>query len=176
MEKQINSKELYKGKIITVYLDDVLVDDKNPAKREVVKHRGGACVALKDEEGYYYLVRQYRYAIGREMLEFAAGKLEEGEAPEATVIREAQEELGLSVKNLRALGNIIPTCGYCTERIYLYYGEANRFVGQHLDEDERIMIEKYTFKELKELARSGQIEDAKTLALILKIELEGLDG
>lgn len=176
MEKKLNSKEIYKGKVIGVYLDEVLVDDVKPAKREIVTHRGGACIALRDDEGYYYLVRQYRYAIGKEMLEFAAGKLEEGELPEVTVLREAREELGLSVKQLKPLGSIIPTCGYCTERIHLYFGEADRFVGQQLDEDERIAIEKYTFKQLKEMARQGLIEDAKTLALLLRIELEGLDG
>ena len=80
MEKQISRKEIYDGKVIHVVCDDIVTDDNIEAKREVVLHNGGACIALKDEsDGKYFLVKQYRYCHEKEMLEFCAGKIEKDE-------------------------------------------------------------------------------------------------
>ena len=129
MEKQISREEIYNGKVIHVVKDEVELDDGTRSIREVVLHNGGACIALKNE-GKYYMVSQYRYSLGKEMLEFPAGKIEKGEDPDETILREAVEETGYSVKNIKKLGSIIPTCGYCSERIHLYYGEADEKIGQ----------------------------------------------
>ena len=75
MEKQIERETVYDGKIIRVYKDEVELDDGSRAMREIVQHNGGVCIALKHGD-VYYMVRQYRYALGREMLEFPAGKIE----------------------------------------------------------------------------------------------------
>ena len=86
MEKQISRKEIYDGKVIHVVCDDIVTDDNIEAKREVVLHNGGACIALKDEsDGKYFLVKQYRYCHEKEMLEFCAGKIEKGENPDETM-------------------------------------------------------------------------------------------
>ena len=175
MEKQLSREEIYKGKVIHVVKDKVLIDDGSHALREVVLHNGGASIALK-KDGAYYLVRQYRYALGKEMLEFPAGKIEIGEDPDSTILREAQEEAGYTVKNLKKLGSIIPTCGYCTERIHLYYGEADERVGQHFDADERIDLKLYTLSEIKKMIASGEIDDAKTIAIVYRLEAQGIDA
>lgn len=175
MEKQLNRQEIYTGKVIHVVKDEIVMDDETLAYREVVLHNGGVCIALKDS-GYYYMVRQYRYALGKEMLEFPAGKIEKGEEPDDAVVREVQEETGFKAKNIKKFGPIIPTCGYCSERIHLYYGEAAEHVGQHFDEDESLKLEKYTFKQIKEMIKNGEIDDSKTIALMYRIELEGLDA
>ena len=175
MEKQLSREEIYKGKVIHVVKDKVLIDDGSHALREVVLHNGGASIALK-KDGAYYMVRQYRYALGKEMLEFPAGKIEIGEDPDSTILREAQEEAGYTVKNLKKLGSIIPTCGYCTERIHLYYGEADERVGQHFDADERIDLKLYTLSEIKKMIASGEIDDAKTIAIVYNLEAQGIDA
>lgn len=175
MEKQLSREEIYNGKVIRVAKDEVLIDDGSHAWREVVLHNGGACIALK-KDGAYFMVNQYRYVLGKMMLEFPAGKIEIGEDPDSTIIREAQEEAGYSVKNLKKLGSIIPTCGYCTERIHLYYGEADEKVGQHFDADERIDLKKYTLSEIKEMISNGQIDDAKTIAIVYHLEAQGIDA
>ena len=175
MEKQLSREEIYKGKVIHVVKDKVLIDDGSHALREVVLHNGGASIALK-KDGAYYMVRQYRYALGKEMLEFPAGKIEIGEDPDSTILREAQEEAGYTVKNLKKLGTIIPTCGYCTERIHLYYGEADERVGQHFDADERIDLKLYTLSEIKKMIASGEIDDAKTIAIVYHLEAQGIDA
>ena len=176
MEKQIKRNEIYTGKIIHVVCDDVELDDGTSSKREVVYHNGGACIALKDNDGKFFMVEQYRYALGKDMIEFCAGKIEKGENPDEAILRETEEELGYKVKNLKKFGYIVPTCGYCSEKIYLYYGEADKKVNRHLDKDERIDLLKYSYDEIKEMIRSGKIDDAKTIALMFHLGVEGLDA
>lgn len=175
MEKQVNRKEIYDGKVFKIYLDDIIINDEKKAKREVVMHRGGACIALKDEDGKYFMVKQYRYCHEKEMLEFCAGKIEIGEDPDETIVREAEEELGYKIKDLKKFGYVIPTCGYSTEKIYLYYALADEKVNQNFDEDEDLKVYKYSFKEIKEMIMNGEIDDGKTIALMYKIEMAGLD-
>ncbi len=173
MEKQEKRLEIYDGKVIHVVKDDVSLDDGTKAIREVVLHNGGVCIGLKDND-YFYMVKQYRYSLGKEMLEFPAGKIEKGESPDDAIAREIQEETGFVAKNIVKLGSIIPTCGYSSEIIHLYYGEVDKYVGQCFDVDERIKLEKYTFKQIKEMIKDGKIDDGKTIALMYKIELENL--
>lgn len=175
MEKQIKREEIYSGKVIHVVKDEVVLDDGTTTIREVVLHNGGVCIALRNE-GYYYMVRQYRYSLGKEMLEFPAGKIERNELPDDAIVREVQEETGYTAKNIKKLGSIIPTCGYCSEKIHLYFGEADKHVGQHFDVDERLNLEKYTFKQIKQMIKDGIIDDSKTVSLMYQIELEGLDA
>ena len=175
MEKQIKRQQIYKGHVIDVVKDEVELDDGTRSYREVVLHNGGACIALKDGD-YYYLVRQYRYPFGKMMYEFPAGKIDKGEQHLETVLRESIEETGYSAKNVRYFGYIIPTCGYCAEKIYLYYGEADEYLGQHFDKDEDITLEKFTFKQIKEMIKEGIIEDSKTIALMYHLELAGIDA
>ena len=175
MEKKVSREEIYDGKVIHVVKDVVELDDGTRTIREVVLHNGGACIALK-KDGLYYMVSQYRYSLGKEMLELPAGKIEKGEDPDETILREAIEETGYEVKNLRKLGSIIPTCGYCSERIHLYYGEAGKKVGQHFDPDERLDLKRYSFAQIKKMIVDGEIDDAKTIAVMYYLEANGIDA
>ena len=176
MEKQINREEIYSGKVIHVVKDEVELDDGSRTYREVVLHNGGACIALRDDEGKYFMVKQFRYSLGKEMYEFPAGKIEKGEDPDEAIAREAIEETGYEALNIRKFNCIVPTCGYCSEKIYLYYGEAGRRLGQHLDIDERIDLYRFTFDEIRDMIRNDLIDDSKTIALMYRLELEGIDA
>ena len=176
MEKQVKRNEIYNGKVIHVVKDDILTHNNKEAIREVVLHNGGACIALKDEsDGKFFLVKQYRYCHEKEMLEFCAGKIEKDENPDLTIVREAQEELGYLIKDVVNLGYMIPTCGYSSEKIYLYFGKAYKKVKQHFDEDENIEVLKYSFDEIKQMIKDGTIDDGKTIAIMYKLELLGLN-
>ena len=97
MEKTIKSEIIYKGKIITVLKDDVLLDKdggKN-AIREVVLHNGGACGLVLTKDNKIRFVRQYRYAIKDYLIELPAGKIDLNEHPDQTIIRELEEEMGI---------------------------------------------------------------------------------
>ena len=170
MEKKIKGERIYTGRVINVDRDDVALDDGRTAVREIVLHRGGCCIALRDPaDDKYYMVRQYRYAQKTEMLEFCAGKMEAGEDPGETILRECEEELGVTAENVRAFGYIAPTCGYSSEKIYLYAGDKGRSVGTHLDEDENIEAEKYSLDEIEDMIVRGEIFDAKTIALVYRL-------
>ena len=175
MEKRIKREEIYKGKIINVVKDDVILDNGKTSIREVVLHNGGACIALKDKDDKYFLVKQYRYVFNEELYEFCAGKIEVDENPDETILREVEEELGYTAKNIKSFGYIIPTCGYCSEKIYLYYGEVDTKVNQHFDEGEYMEVEKYSFEEIKEMIKEGKIVDGKTIALAYKLEIDGIE-
>lgn len=177
MEKLLKRKNIYKGKILDLNVDDILIDEKDKSFREVVLHNGGVCIALKDlKDNKFFLVKQYRYVQNKEMLEFCAGKIEKDEDVDEAIKREAIEELGYEVKNLKSLGQMIPTCAYSSEKIYLYYGETKEYVGTNYDDDERINVFKYSFEEIKELIKEGIIDDGKTIALMYKLEMAGLNG
>ena len=175
MEKQLKREEIFDGKVIHVVKDEVALDNGGTSYREVVMHRGGACIALKDSDNKFFLVKQFRYCHNKEMLEFCAGKIEKDENPDLTIVREAEEELEYKIKNVKKLGYIIPTCGYSSEKIYLYYGETQMKVNQHFDEDESIEVYKYSFDEIKKMIKDETIDDAKTIALMYRMEIEGLN-
>ena len=169
-EKQLSSEEIFAGRVISVTLDTVELENGNTGIREVVHHHGGAGVAALNEQGEIYLVRQYRYALDRELIEIPAGKLEPGEDPFETAKRELGEEAGLTAAEYRDLGYIIPTCGYCSEIIYLYAAKALSPVDQHLDPDEFLSVFTMPLEEAVQLVLSGEITDSKTVAAILKVK------
>ena len=173
-EIQKNRREIYDGRVIHVVCDDVELENGETSKREVVLHNGGVCIALKDEDGKFFMVRQFRYAIGRDVLEFCAGKIEKGEEPLHAILRECEEELGYKADDLTYLGTLIPTPGYCSEIIHLYYGKKGEKVGQHFDKDEDLALEKYSAEEIGKMIEEGVINDSKTIALLYRIERKGL--
>lgn len=164
MEKTKSSKLIYSGKIISVYKDEVLLDNGVLANREIVKHQRGVSIAIKDSDGLFYMVKQYRYAFKKDMIEFCAGKVEDDENVDEAVIRECKEELGVEPINVKKLGVMIPTCGFCTEELHLYYGEVGNIIKQNLDEDEELTIHKFSLKEINDMIESGKIDDSKTIA------------
>lgn len=174
MEKQLSRKEIFNGKVTRIVVDDVLLDSGKTAKREVVLHNGGACIALKDADNKFYMVKQYRYPHSCEMIEFCAGKIEVGENPDETIERETVEELGFTAKNIKSFGYIIPTCGYSSEKIYLYYGEVDQKKEQHFDEDEYVSVCKYSYDEIEKMIKDGIITDSKTIAIMYQLKLHNL--
>ena len=176
MERQINTKTVYEGHIVALKVDDVELRDGKLTKREVVMHSGGACIAVKTPRDTYYLVRQYRYAQGTEMIEFCAGKLEKGEDHRETVIREAREELGVEVKDVKYHGYMVPTCGYSNEKIYLYSATATDYLGQDLDEDEHLSTIELSLDEIQTMIADGRITDGKTICLVYHLVNGGRDA
>ena len=175
MEKTISTKRVFDGKVIRIDYDEVELDDGTRSFREVVNHNGGACIALKDKDNKFFMVKQYRYALKKEMYEFCAGKIEKDENPDEAIKRECVEELGYSCKNVKKFNYVVPTCGYDNEKIHLYYGEVDEKLSQNFDEDERIEVYKFTFDEINEMILNGVIDDAKTIVLMYRIKMEGLD-
>ena len=116
------------------------------------------------------LVRQYRYALGQELWELPAGKLEKGEDPFEAAKRELAEECGLVAQHYTDLGEFYPTVGYCSEIIYTYLATGLHPVPMHLDEDEFLTPESLPLDEAVAMCLDGRIVDGKTIAALLKIQ------
>ena len=159
---------LFKGYIVNLRKDRVLLPNGKTAPREYVEHRGGVAVLAVDEQGCITLVRQYRYPLRSHLWEIPAGKLEIGEDPDVAIARELREEAGLEAGSIRLLGRFYATCGYSNEIIRLYLATDLTYVGAHPDEDEFLEIKYFTIDEVYEMCLSGAIEDSKTLVAILK--------
>lgn len=168
-EKRLSRTEIYNGKILSLYVDDVALPNGNTSVREIVEHHGGVCVAPLTDDGKLIFVKQYRYAYSRELLELPAGKLEKGESPLEAGIRELAEETGATAKEIIPLGQVYPTVAYCTEIIYLYVACGLSLAQQSLDDDEFISLEEIPLERAVELVMSGEIKDSKTQIAVLKI-------
>ena len=166
-ENKLSSKLLYDGKIMRVYLDDVLLPDGKKAKREYVKHSGGAAV-LFIKDGCVALVKQFRYAYGKEMYEIPAGKVDEGEAPENAALRELEEETGFRALKADRLLEIYPSPGYTDEIIHIFKVTQAEFVGAKLDDGEFLNSEFMPLDSVLKRIESGEICDAKTITAVYK--------
>ena len=171
-ETATKKEYVYRGKIINVRRDEVVFPNVKESTREIVEHRGAVAVAAVDEEGCIYLVRQFRYAFGEELLEIPAGKLEEGEetAHREAAIRELREETGLTAQQVDYLGVIYPSVGMLTERIHIYLARGLTQGEMDLDEDEFLNVERIPVRELEAMVRRGEIRDAKTISTLFLIQ------
>ncbi len=163
------SEYVFRGKLLTLKLLHT-----PRGIREIVEHPGAAAVLVVDEAGRVLLVRQLREAVGRELWEIPAGKLEPGEYPELTAQRELQEETGLVAGRLTYLGVIYPTPGYSNERIYLFAAEELKGEARAASEVSEARF--FSVEEALRLAFEGQ-GDGKTLAaLALYLDFRGRAG
>ena len=141
----------------------MLVDvQRLPGGEEVCVHRGAVAV-LAAWEGQVFLVRQFRYALGRECLELPAGKLDPGEAPEQAARRELREETGMEAGRLVLLGKFCSAADVLAESMYLYYGDQLQFVGQQTDEGEFLDVLRLPVEQMERMVACGRIQDAKTV-------------
>lgn len=170
-ETMLESKEIFAGRVIRVTYDTVRLENGNTSTREVVHHHGGACILPVDEAGNVYLVRQFRYAIGEEIWELPAGKLEAGEEPFEAAKRELGEECGLTADHFEDLGVVYPTVGYDSERIYIWAATGLHPAAQHLDEDEFLDVVKMPLEKALALVLDGTIRDSKTQVGLMKYAL-----
>lgn len=164
--KVVNSKTAFKGRIFEVRSDDVQLPDGRQTQFHVVVHAGAVVFIPIDEKGRIWFVRQYRHAIGKELLELPAGTLEAGEEPEVTAARESREEIGMSPGKLELLGAFYLAPGYSSEYVYIYLATELRPDPLAQDADEQIAAERRSIAETEQLVRSGAIQDAKTLAAL----------
>ena len=169
-EKRLDGEIKYKGVIVNVRLDRAQLHNGKIVRREIVEHPGGVTVLPVDSEGNCYMVRQFRYAFGRMLLEAPAGKLEPGEDPRESAARELSEETGLSTDELIPMGRMFTSPGISSEVLHLYLGLGLHAGDSHPDEGEFVNVEKYSLQELTEMVMRGEIDDAKTALIVLKAE------
>jgi ADP-ribose pyrophosphatase len=167
MSEQIIAREqVYGGRLIQVEQVTVQDDDGQVRRRDVVRHPGAvAVVGMID--GDILLVRQYRVAADRALLELPAGTLDPDEAPEACAEREMQEETGYRPGQLERLGGIYVAPGYTTEYIHLFLATDLGESRLAMDDDERIEVVRLPLAEVLAMIDRGELHDGKTIAAVL---------
>ena len=171
-EKTIRREDKFQGRILSVHVDTVLLPNGNTSTREVVDHVDGVAVLPLDERNNVLTVTQYRYVFGRTLLEIPAGKLDPGEDPVTGALREAKEETGAVPDTFLPLGRIIPAPGCYGEVLHLFLAKGLHMEEQHLDPDEFLNVERIPFNEMVHRCLNGEIEDAKTVAAVLKAKVQ----
>ena len=162
----LSSTDIYKGKVFDIRSDEISEGDL-VYKREIVVHKGSAVIIPVFSDRTVGLVRQYRHAAGKYLLEVPAGTLEIGEDPLVGAIRELEEEVGVIAAIVDKLAEFYVSPGFLTEKMHLYLATGLTETAQRLDGDEVIEIERVPFAEALEMARDGRIEDAKTIVALL---------
>ncbi len=171
-EEQLSKNYIYNGKIINMRVDDALLPDGNTAKREIVEHPGGVCVAALTDQKELLMVKQFRYPYMEEIFEIPAGKRNSiDEDPLECGKRELKEETGASAERFIFLGELYPTPGYCTEIIYIYAATDLSFGDTDPDDDEFLECVRVPFHTVLDRVMSGEIKDAKTQTAVLKLKI-----
>jgi len=168
-EKTISTNRIYEGKIINLKVDEVKLPNGNTSKRELVEHPGAVALVAITKDNKIIMVEQFRKALERTIIEIPAGKIEKGEAPEVTALRELEEETGYTAEKLELIQSFSTSPGFADEVIHLYAAEGltKSTSGAVLDEDEFVELLEVTVEEAEQLMKENRIYDAKTAFAVL---------
>ena len=162
-EHTIRSTQVYRGHFLEVRCDDVRLPDGSAAQREYIVHPGAVMVVPLLDDGRLVVERQWRYPLVRTMLEFPAGKLEPGEPPLQCAVRELAEETGYRASEWARAGILHNAIAYSNEGIEVWFARGLSAGPRQLDIGEFLDVESLGADELDDLARRGDLTDAKTL-------------
>lgn len=174
IETKLNSTELFKGRLLHAFRDEVSLPNGVVATREYVVHPGAVMVVplLEDASGVLQVVleRQFRYPLGRVMIEFPAGKLDVGEDCFHCAQRELREETGYSARQWAHAGVLHPLVAYSTEFIDIWFARGLSKGPRQLDEGELLDVFTATPMQLLDWCRQGLVTDGKTLTAALWLQ------
>ena len=167
--KILNQKIAYKGKKIEVREDLIVHANGKQHTIELVVHPGAVCIVARPTPNDVLLIRQYRHATGKELLEIPAGTLNPGENPRDCAFRELEEETGYRAGEMIERARFYTTPGFTTEFMYLY--EAGDLVKTqtNFDEDESIELDLVSSMEALKMIDDGRIQDAKSILGLLRV-------
>ena len=168
-EKTISGETIYEGKIITLRVEEVELPDGNKATRELIKHPGAVSIIPITADGKIVLVEQYRKALERTLIEIPAGKIDPGEEPAVTAVRELEEETGYGAKEFTYIQSFATSPGFADEVIHMYLAQdfiKSKILLQEMKMNSLDLLE-VTIEEAEEMVVSGKIFDAKTAFAVL---------
>ncbi len=166
-EKKLSTEHIYQGRAVNLRVDTVEKASGAKTTREVVEHSDCIAVVALDEQGNILLVRQFRHAVDKFLLEIPAGGIDPGEKPIDAVRRELQEEVGYFPRRIEKSGGFYATPGYSTEYLHCFVATdlvPARLVAEDTDEIELVRVSP---EEIPRLIASGEICDAKSIAALL---------
>ena len=163
VERRLSSEQVWKGHFLDVRRDVIVQHDGHTAMREYIVHPGAVMVVPLLDDGRLVMERQFRYPLGRVLLEFPAGKLELGEPVQRCAQRELMEETGYVAQEWARACAIHNACAYADEAIEIWFARGLRPGTRQLDAGELIDVCLMSEPELDALAARGELTDVKTL-------------
>lgn len=168
MEKKIDGENIFDGVVLHVRKDVIELPNGNTSTREYIKHNGAVCVIPVTDDNMIILERQYRYAIGKVLIEIPAGKLEPGEERLEAARRELEEETGYRAGKMTYLGEYYGSPALMDERVTMYLATELTRTEINLDEDEFLEVFTMPLEEAYQKVMNNELDDAKTQLCILK--------
>ncbi|MGH7515358.1 MAG: NUDIX domain-containing protein [Gemmatimonadales bacterium] len=168
----ISTERLYTGRIVNLDRDTVRFPDGSTGQLEMLRHPGASAVVPfldhpRAADPRVLLIRQFRHAAEDFIWEVPAGRLDAGETPEACARRELEEETGMRARTIERLTTIYTTPGFTDERIHLFLAQGLEAGTHHREADEFMEQHPMPWSAAMELARTGAIQDAKTLTSLM---------
>jgi len=162
-------KLLHKGNLISLYKERVELSSGNHTHFDIVKHPGGSVIAAINSDNCICILKQWRHAVKQYVWEFPAGCIEQNEDPLNAAKRELEEEAGVIAKDWESLGHILATPGYSNEVLHFFKAQKISEGTKNLDDAEELDTYWVPLTDVYNMAKNGEITDAKTLALLVKL-------
>ena len=168
----ISRKNVFNGHAFDVQELYVSLPDGRKRNYDLVDHRDSVTIIPIDEAGKIWFVEQFRMGSESSLIELPAGVIEVNEKPFACAKREVREEIGMAAGMLVQIGSIYLAPGYSNELNHIFLAEDLKPDPLQQDEDEFLVIKKYSSEELSKLIRKGNLQDSKSLAALYLYELK----
>lgn len=164
--ENLGTEQIYQGKMFTVERDRVRLPNGREVTMDLVRHPRSVVLLPMPDSHHVILIRQYRHAVNRFLWELPAGSVDAGEEPEQAAIRECHEEIGQVPTTVVRLASLFPTPGFCDEEMVFYRlsGLTTPTEAAVQDEDEDIEPKTFELRDVRDMIRSGEISDMKTVA------------
>ena len=169
-EQKKHSEKVFTGELLHVFKDEAILPDSSTGRREWIQHPGACAVVPMFGNGDCVLIQQFRYPAQQLFWEVPAGKIDFSEDPHSTAKRELKEETGFRAEQWTYIGHFYPAIGYADEIIHIYLAEELTQGAQNTDKDEFLSIYRVSFKEVLNMIDSGEINDAKTISSIIRVQ------
>jgi ADP-ribose pyrophosphatase len=171
----IKSEFLLQGRNFNIRRDTLKTPTGHPTSLEILEHSGSVVLVPVDEEGNILFVRQFRPAIGKDLIELPAGTRNGKEPYDECAAREIREETGMEAGRLKKLGEFYVAPGYSNEYMAVFLATDLKYNPLEADEDEFLEVERFAVRKAAEMFEHGEVPDSKSLAawLLAKPHLEG---
>lgn len=168
----LHRRSVYRGPFVELLEDEVRRPDGAPGTYATVRIKPGVTIVARDSDGRVLLVRQFRYALGRDSLEGVCGGLEDDETPLRGARRELREELGVVAECWRSIGSVDLDTSIVTAPAHLFLAEGLTCAGAEPEATERLAPVRLGVREAVDLIATGGITHAATMVLLLRLAAE----
>ncbi|MBI3942142.1 MAG: NUDIX hydrolase [Chloroflexi bacterium] len=174
-EETLDRKVIYRGKVVGLHVDTIKLPGGGTAIREIIEHTGAVAMVPVGDDERVWLVRQYRKAAEKSLLEIPAGTRQPGEDPVLCARRELQEEIGQIPGKLTRMGGFYPAPGVSQEFVHIFLAQDLTPSQLAHDDDESLEIEQWDLAQAVQAAARGEFEDGKTIIGLLMLAARNID-